>query len=80
MPLEDFIITVFCWVEEHLEALLGDHRLRQRGFAPMPVVFRGGGFGLLRGKKAVLLWASRSPADHVQRGDHRLRGDLGDGR
>ena len=23
MPLEDFIITVFCWVEEHLEALLG---------------------------------------------------------
>ena len=34
MPLEDFIITVFCWVEEHLEALLGDHRLRQRGFAP----------------------------------------------
>jgi hypothetical protein len=34
MPLEDFIITVFCWVEEHLEALIGDHRLRQRGFAP----------------------------------------------
>ena len=34
MPLEDFIITVFCWVEEHLNALLGDHRLRQRGFAP----------------------------------------------
>ena len=34
MPLEDFIITVFCWVEEHRNALLGDHRLRQRGFAP----------------------------------------------
>jgi len=34
MPLEDFIITVFCWVDEHLKALLGDHRLRQRGFAP----------------------------------------------
>jgi hypothetical protein len=34
MPLEDFIITVFCWVEEHLDSLLGDHRLRQRGLAP----------------------------------------------
>ena len=34
MPFETLIITVFCWVEEHLEALLGDHRLRQRGFAP----------------------------------------------
>ncbi|MCB1820694.1 MAG: hypothetical protein KDI73_03810 [Candidatus Competibacteraceae bacterium] len=34
MPLEDFIITVFCWVDEHLNALLGDHRLRERGFAP----------------------------------------------
>ena len=34
MPLEDFIITVFCWVDEHLNALLGDHRLRSRGFAP----------------------------------------------
>jgi hypothetical protein len=34
MPLEDFIITVFCWVEEHMNSLLGDHRLRQRGFAP----------------------------------------------
>ena len=33
MPLEDFIITVFCWVEEHLEALLGIIALRQRGFA-----------------------------------------------
>lgn len=34
MPLEDFIIMVFCWVEEHLNSLLGNHRLRQRGFAP----------------------------------------------
>lgn len=34
MPLEDFIITVFCWVDEHLKALLGDHRWRRRGFAP----------------------------------------------
>ena len=34
MPLEDFIITVFCWIDERLKALLGDHRLRQRGFAP----------------------------------------------
>ena len=34
MSLEDFIITILCWVEEHLNALLGDQRLRQRGFAP----------------------------------------------
>ena len=34
MPLEDFIITVFCWVEEHTTSVLGDHRLRSRGFAP----------------------------------------------
>ena len=34
MPLEDLIITVFCWVEERLESLLGQDRLRQRGFAP----------------------------------------------
>ena len=34
MPLEDFIITVFCWVEEQMNSLLGEHRLRQRGFAP----------------------------------------------
>lgn len=34
MPLEDFIIMVFCWVDEHMNSLLGDHRLRQRGFAP----------------------------------------------
>ena len=34
MPLEDFIITLFCWVEEHVNRLMGDQRLRQRGFAP----------------------------------------------
>ncbi len=34
IPLEDFIITVFCWVEDHVEILLGKRRLRQRGFAP----------------------------------------------
>ena len=34
MPLEDLIITVFCWVDERLKALLGEHRLRQRGLAP----------------------------------------------
>ena len=34
MPLEDFIIRVFCWVDEHRNALIGDQRLRQRGFAP----------------------------------------------
>ena len=34
MPLENFIITVFCWIEEHLDHLIGNQRLRQRGFAP----------------------------------------------
>ena len=34
MPLEDFIITVFCWVEKHLDSLIEDRPLRQRGFAP----------------------------------------------
>lgn len=34
MRPEDFIITVFCGVEEHLHSLPGKHRLRQRGFAP----------------------------------------------
>ena len=33
MPLEDFIITVFCWVEEHWSPVMGGQRLRQRGFA-----------------------------------------------
>jgi len=34
MPLEDFIINLFCWVEDRLNRLMGDQRLRQRGFAP----------------------------------------------
>lgn len=34
MSLEDFIITVFCWVDDQLAACVGDRRLRQRGFAP----------------------------------------------
>lgn len=34
MLLEDFIIRIFCWVDQHLNALLGDRRLRRRGFAP----------------------------------------------
>ena len=34
MPLEDFILTVFCWVDQRLNALLGNRPLRQRGFAP----------------------------------------------
>lgn len=34
MSIEDFIIWVFCWVDEHLDALLEGGRLRQRGFFP----------------------------------------------
>jgi len=34
MPLEDFIITVFCWVEKHWGLVIGGQRLRRRGFAP----------------------------------------------
>lgn len=34
MPLEDFIITVFCLVEEHWGLVIGGQRLRQRGLAP----------------------------------------------
>lgn len=34
MPLEDVIITVFCWIEEHFGLLIREQRLRQRGFAP----------------------------------------------
>ena len=170
MPLEDFIITVFCWVEEHLKSLLGDHRLRQRGFAPkltdsevitlevvgeflgldtdvgiwkyfgrhwlswfpelgsrttfaqqageslgdqattssatadrlgggdrpysprrwlshagvcagprlaMPMFSRDGRLRLLRGKKAVLLWTSWPPDDHIRWRDHGVDGDTG---
>jgi hypothetical protein len=34
MPLEDFIISVFCCVEELLKEVVGCGRLRSRGFAP----------------------------------------------
>jgi hypothetical protein len=34
MSLEDFIITVYCWVDEGLKNVLGTRRLRQRGFSP----------------------------------------------
>ena len=34
MPIEEFIITVFCWVEEGLEEVTGGVKLRTRGFAP----------------------------------------------
>lgn len=32
--LEDFILLVFCWVDDHLPMLLNGRRLRSRGFAP----------------------------------------------
>jgi len=34
MSLEEFIITVFCWVEECLKSITGGVRLRAGGFAP----------------------------------------------
>ena len=34
MSLEEFIITVFCWVEDGLESVIGGVKLRTRGFAP----------------------------------------------
>lgn len=34
MPLEDFILIIFCWVDDELRILLRNIRLRQRGFAP----------------------------------------------
>lgn len=34
MPMEDFIITVFCLVDGELKNLLGGKRLRKRGFEP----------------------------------------------
>ena len=34
MPLENFIITVFCWIEAHWSLVIGDQGLRQRSFAP----------------------------------------------
>lgn len=34
MPLEELIITVFCWVEDWFEPVTGGVKLRTRGFAP----------------------------------------------
>ena len=34
MPLEEFIISVFCWVEVQVAQLLQGVKLRQRGYAP----------------------------------------------
>ena len=34
MPIEDFIIAVFCCVEQCLQEIAATHPLRQRGFAP----------------------------------------------
>src|SRR5512143_2485624 len=34
MPLEEFILTVFCWVEVQVAQILQRVKLRQRGYAP----------------------------------------------
>ena len=34
MPIDEFIITVFCWVELGLEKVTAGVKLRTRGFAP----------------------------------------------
>lgn len=34
MPLEDFIIAMFCWIDDQLPLLTGGQRLRQRGAYP----------------------------------------------
>ena len=34
MSVEDFIIWVFCWVDEKLPEVLSDQKLRTKGFAP----------------------------------------------
>ena len=34
MLLEEFIITVFCWVEDYFELVTGGVKLRTGGFAP----------------------------------------------
>src|SRR5262249_39384282 len=34
MELDDFIITVFCWIDEAIPTAVDGHRLRQRGPAP----------------------------------------------
>ena len=34
MPIDTFIIIVFCWVEDHLNQVTGGAKLRTRGFSP----------------------------------------------
>ena len=34
MPLEDFIIAVFCCIESMLQEVIRSYPVRQRGFAP----------------------------------------------
>ena len=34
MSIEDFIITVYCLVDETLTKIMGTQKLRQRGFEP----------------------------------------------
>ena len=34
MSLENFIIAIFCWIDDQLRLRVGDKRRRQRGFAP----------------------------------------------
>ncbi|WP_028866352.1 IS982 family transposase [Psychromonas hadalis] len=34
MPLEEFIILVYCWTDENMNKVLGNTKLRSRGFQP----------------------------------------------
>ena len=34
MPLEGFIIWIYCWTDENMSKVLGDVKLRSRGFQP----------------------------------------------
>ena len=34
MPIEDFIITVFCLIDDECKKIAGGNRLRTRGFEP----------------------------------------------
>ena len=34
MPLEEFIIWVYCWVDENYIEILGETSIRKRGFEP----------------------------------------------
>ena len=34
MPLEEFIIWVYCWTDENVVKVLGNQKLRSRGFKP----------------------------------------------